>query len=100
MRGFGVTSVSFAVETHMNRVAKVLDVDPFELRMRNAQRIGDTTPNRVALHDPSTIPVIQAVAEAAGIELAGHLRSMTNASRSGELLPEHLVAQQALGKEQ
>ena len=28
MRGFGVTSVSFAVETHMNRIAEVLGIDP------------------------------------------------------------------------
>ena len=28
MRGFGVTSVSFAVETHINRVAEVLGIDP------------------------------------------------------------------------
>src|SRR5213075_3028312 len=31
MRGFGVTSVSFAVETHMNRVAEVLDLDPLQI---------------------------------------------------------------------
>ena len=42
MRGFGVTSVSFAVETHMNRIADVLGMDPYELRLRNANRIGDT----------------------------------------------------------
>ena len=47
MRGFGVTSVSFAVETHMNRIADVLGIDPYELRLRNANRIGDTTPNSV-----------------------------------------------------
>src|SRR5204863_421788 len=43
MRGFGVTSVSFAVETHLNRIADVLGIDPWELRLKNANRIGDTT---------------------------------------------------------
>ena len=100
MRGFGVTSVSFAVETHMSRIAKVLDVDPFELRLKNGNRIGDTTANGVVLHDPSTVPVAQALAKATGVELADDLAAMTNAPRSGVLLPEHLVAQQVVnGKE-
>ncbi len=55
MRGFGVTSVSLAVETHLNRVADVLGIDPYELRLKNANRIGDTTGNRVVMHDPSTV---------------------------------------------
>jgi CO/xanthine dehydrogenase Mo-binding subunit len=100
MRGFGVTSVSFAVETHMSRVAEVIGMDPYELRLRNANRIGDTTANTVVLKDPSTVPVVQALAEAAGIELSAGYRTMTSDPRSGELLPEHLVAQQVLdGKE-
>jgi CO/xanthine dehydrogenase Mo-binding subunit len=96
MRGFGVTSVSFAVETHMSRIAEVLGIDPYELRLRNANRVADTTPNTVVLHDPSTVTVVQAVAEAAGVELAGELRAMTSEPRSGELLPDHLASQQVL----
>ena len=69
MRGFGVTSVSFAIEMHLNRVADVLGIDPFELRLKNANRIGDTTGNRVVMHDPSTVPVMLAAAERAGHEL-------------------------------
>ena len=99
MRGFGVTSVSFAVETHVSRIADVLGIDPYELRLKNANRIGDTTPNTVVLQDPSTVPVVQSVAEAAGVELAGDYRSMTSDPREGSLLPEHLVDQQVLGKE-
>ena len=96
MRGFGVTSVSFAVETHMNRIANELGMDPYELRLKNANRIGDTTANRVVLKDPSTVPVLQALAEAAGIELAAEFRTMTSEPRTGALLPEHLVEQQVL----
>jgi CO/xanthine dehydrogenase Mo-binding subunit len=99
MRGFGVTSVSFAVETHMTRVADVLGLDPYELRLKNANRIGDTTPNRVVLKDPSTVPVVQALAEEAGVELGTSYRAMTSAPRSGELLPEHLAEQQVLERE-
>jgi CO/xanthine dehydrogenase Mo-binding subunit len=99
MRGFGVTSISFAIETHMNRVAQELGLDPYEFRLKNANRIGDTTPNRVVLRDPSTVPVLQAIAAAAGVELGTAEKQMTNAPRSGDLLPEWLVAQQANGKE-
>jgi CO/xanthine dehydrogenase Mo-binding subunit len=97
MRGFGVTSVSFAVEMHMNRVAEVLGLDPFELRLKNANRIGDTTANRVVLKDPSTVPVMLAMADKIGHKLGPEYQSMTNEPRSGDLLPEHLVAQ--IGRE-
>jgi CO/xanthine dehydrogenase Mo-binding subunit len=95
MRGFGVTSVSFAVEMQMNRIAEVLGLDPFQLRLRNANRIGDTTANRVALKDPSTVPVMLSMAERIGHELPAEYRAMTNEPRSGDLLPEHLAAQQS-----
>jgi CO/xanthine dehydrogenase Mo-binding subunit len=93
MRGFGVTSVSFATETHMSRIAQVLGLDPFEIRLKNANRIGDTSPNGVVYTDPSTVPTIQAIAEATGHELDADYRTMTTAPREGGLLPEHLLAQ-------
>jgi CO/xanthine dehydrogenase Mo-binding subunit len=97
MRGFGVTSVSFAVETHMTRIATVLGIDPYELRLKNANRLGDTTPNGVRLSDPSTVATIQAAAGAAGVELAPEYAAMTSGHRSGPLLPPHLEAQQQNG---
>jgi CO/xanthine dehydrogenase Mo-binding subunit len=95
MRGFGVTSVSLAVELHMARVADQLGMNPLELRLKNANRIGDTTGNRVVMHDPSTVPVTLAAAGAAGLDLGDDYKEMTQDRRSGDLLPEHLVAQQA-----
>jgi CO/xanthine dehydrogenase Mo-binding subunit len=95
MRGFGVTSVSLAVETHLNRIAQVLGLDPLELRLKNANRIGDTTGNRVVMHDPSTVAVTLAAAERVGYELGDEYRGMTSERRTGELLPEHLETQQA-----
>jgi CO/xanthine dehydrogenase Mo-binding subunit len=95
MRGFGVTSVSMAVELHMTRVAEVLGISPWELRLKNANRIGDTTANRVAMQDPSTVPVTLAAAARVGEKLGPEYASMTAERRSGDLLPEHLVAQQA-----
>ena len=95
MRGFGVTSVSMATETHMTRIAEVLGLSPWEIRLKNANRIGDTTGNLVAMQDPSTVTVTQAAAERIGLELAPEYRSMTSDRRTGDLLPDHLVAQQA-----
>ncbi len=95
MRGFGVTSVSLAVELHMARVADQLGMNPLELRLKNANRIGDTTGNRVVMHDPSTVPVTLAAADVAGLELGSEYQAMTQERRSGDLLPDHLVAQQA-----
>jgi CO/xanthine dehydrogenase Mo-binding subunit len=80
----------------MNRVAGVLGVDPFELRLKNASRVGDTTPNRVVLHDPSSVAVIQALAGEAGVTLPAGSRTMTNAPRTGDLLPPWLVDQQVV----
>ena len=94
MRGFGVTSASFAVETHMNRVAEVLGIDPWELRLKNANRVADTSPSRVAYANPSTVTTLLAAADAAGVQLSAQLRAMTNARRKGALLPVHLVGQQ------
>ncbi|HXV33212.1 MAG TPA: molybdopterin cofactor-binding domain-containing protein [Gaiellaceae bacterium] len=92
MRGFGVTSVSYAAEMHMNRIADVLGLDPFAVRLKNANRIGDLTGNMVRLKDPSTVAVMLAAAERIGHELPAELRGMTNEPRTGELLPEHLKA--------
>jgi len=84
----------------MSRIADVLGIAPWELRLKNANRIGDTTPNRVTLEDPSTVPVVQTLAARTGVELSAELRAMTNAPRSGDALPEHLVAQQTLEGEE
>jgi CO/xanthine dehydrogenase Mo-binding subunit len=95
MRGFGVTSVSMAVETHMERVAEQLGMSSIELRLKNANRVGDTTANRVVMQDPSTVPVTLTAAREVGYDLGDEYWSMDSGRRSGELLPDHLVAQQA-----
>ena len=42
-RGFGVLQSAFAVESMMDRLAETLEIDPVELRRRNALRVGSVT---------------------------------------------------------
>ncbi len=93
MRGFGVTSVSFATETHLTRIALELGLDPYEVRLKNANRIGDTSPNRIVYTDPSIVPVVKALAGGMKTDLAPEYAAMSRDQRTGDLLPEHLVGQ-------
>ncbi|HWP96643.1 MAG TPA: xanthine dehydrogenase family protein molybdopterin-binding subunit [Syntrophomonadaceae bacterium] len=48
-RGFGHTSCTFAVERTMDKLAALLNIDPLELRRKNAITPGETTPTQVVL---------------------------------------------------
>lgn len=48
-RGFGHSELTFAIERTMDLLAKRLNVDPLELRLKNAIAPGDTTPTQVLL---------------------------------------------------
>ncbi len=50
-RGFGAPQSLFALESHMNRIAEALGMDPAELRRRNAYRTGDVTPTGQVLRE-------------------------------------------------
>jgi CO/xanthine dehydrogenase Mo-binding subunit len=43
MRGFGTPQVAFAHESQMDMLAEKLGMDPFEIRRRNALRVGSVT---------------------------------------------------------
>ncbi len=43
MRGFGVPQIAFAHESQMDLLAKALNMDPIEIRMKNALRRGSET---------------------------------------------------------
>ncbi len=40
MRGFGSPQVAFGMEQQMDRMARALEIDPFEFRLKNALDIG------------------------------------------------------------
>ncbi len=50
-RGFGVTQSAFAVESIMDMLAEELEMDPVELRRRNALRVGSVTNTGQVLHE-------------------------------------------------
>ena len=43
-RGFGAPQTIWAMERHMDRIARTLRLDPLALREKNLLRVGDTTP--------------------------------------------------------
>ncbi|MDH3255795.1 MAG: molybdopterin-dependent oxidoreductase, partial [Acidobacteriota bacterium] len=63
-RGFGAPQSQFAIERHMDRVARRVGLDPFEVRWRNALREGDVLPTGQQL-DASTaaLECLERVAE-------------------------------------
>ena len=70
MRGFGVTIGDFALESQMDRIARELDIDPLELRLKNAYRDGDMKAHRKVAEGTALIEVIQKAAELVDHELA------------------------------
>ncbi|MBC2723471.1 xanthine dehydrogenase family protein molybdopterin-binding subunit [Desulfosporosinus sp.] len=50
-RGFGHSELSFAFERAMDMLAKKLDMNPLELRMKNAILPGQTTPTQIRLNE-------------------------------------------------
>ena len=80
MRGFGVTPASFAVEMQMDKIAKVVEMDPWEIRFLNAYRDGDMKPHQKVVEDATLIEVMQAAAELVGHELPEGCKRMKSSN--------------------
>jgi OHCU decarboxylase len=73
MRGFGAVQVAFAHEAQMDRLAAALDIDPVDLRVRNAmtpdsrmptgQRVGEPAPVAELLERVRAMPMPPAEAD-------------------------------------
>jgi CO/xanthine dehydrogenase Mo-binding subunit len=79
MRGFGVTIADYALESQMDRIARALEMDPLQLRLKNAYRDGDMKAHRKRAEGTALIEVIQRAAELVGHELPGEYRAMSSA---------------------
>ncbi len=65
MRGFGVTIGDFALEVQMDKIARLIGMDPLELRFINAYRDGDMKAHGEVAHGAALIETMQAAAELA-----------------------------------
>ncbi|MEU9606568.1 molybdopterin cofactor-binding domain-containing protein [Streptomyces sp. NPDC048057] len=55
MRGFGAVQACFAYEAQMDKLAAALDLDPVELRRRNAMEQGSTMPTGQRVDSPAPV---------------------------------------------
>lgn len=62
MRGFGDNMVAFPMESHMDLMARKLEMDPFEFRIINALEIGKATGSGQILK--ASVPIKQCLIEA------------------------------------
>jgi CO/xanthine dehydrogenase Mo-binding subunit len=81
MRGFGVTIGDFALEVQMDRIARLLGRDPFEIRLQNAYRDGDVKAHRKTVEGAALVEVIQAAAARVGKQLTPGYRAMSSNAR-------------------
>ena len=58
-RGFGAPQSLFALERHMNEIAKLLHLSPEEFRSRNLLQKGDTTATGQQILDEIDLPALQ-----------------------------------------
>ena len=65
-RAPGETQTLFAVENHMDMMARELGLDPLEFRLRNALRDGDTRSTGESLRDARGVDVLRRVSEVSG----------------------------------
>jgi CO/xanthine dehydrogenase Mo-binding subunit len=65
MRGFGAVQTCFAAEAQMDKLAVALEMDPVEIRLRNALAPGDTLPTGQRV--TGSLPVAEVIRRAAEI---------------------------------
>jgi CO/xanthine dehydrogenase Mo-binding subunit len=66
MRGFGAVQTCFAAEAQMDKLAAALELDPVEVRLRNALAPGDTLPTGQRID--GSLPVAEVIRRCAALE--------------------------------
>ncbi len=75
VRGFGNPEATFAVESQTDEIAEALGIDPIELRLRNANRPGDVTPQGMRITSCGLSECLETVRRESGWdERRGRLR--------------------------
>jgi CO/xanthine dehydrogenase Mo-binding subunit len=83
LRGFGVTPASFAIEVQMDKIARTIGMDPWEIRFLNAYRNGQIKAIRKAVQDATLIETMQAAAKLVGHPLPERLLAMSSGNGKG-----------------
>jgi len=81
MRGFAVTPCSFASEAQMERVARTVGIDSFEIRMINALRKGEKMHTGNEPDSVGAIEVMQKLAQISGKQLPDEFMKMNSYER-------------------
>jgi CO/xanthine dehydrogenase Mo-binding subunit len=99
MRGFGVTASDFALEIQMDKLARLVGMDPMEFRILNAYRDGDMKAHHKRTEGAALIECVQAAAEMTNWPIADKYKQMSSRagggwSPSGEAAPPTQPASQ------
>lgn len=81
MRAWGFANLNAALETQVNRIAKIVGIDPWELRFINGWRDGDISPSQWKVESAGLIEAMKKTAELGGIKLPDHLNAMNSQRR-------------------
>jgi CO/xanthine dehydrogenase Mo-binding subunit len=78
MRGFGVTIADFALEVQMDKLARLIGMDPLEFRFINAYRDGDMKAHRQPTEGAALIECMQEASRAANWPVAEKYMAMSS----------------------
>ncbi|MGI9520573.1 MAG: xanthine dehydrogenase family protein molybdopterin-binding subunit [Hyphomicrobiaceae bacterium] len=91
MRGFGVTGVDFALEVQMDKLARLLGMDPIEFRLLNAYRDGDMKAHRREAKNCALIECCQVAAEKTNWPIREAFKQMSSRKSGGAQRVESLA---------
>jgi len=78
MRGFGVTIGDFAIEVQMDKLARLIGMDPMDFRILNAYRDGDMKAHQKTVEGAALIECVQAAAKLADWPIAEKYAAMSS----------------------
>lgn len=76
-RGFGNLQATFAVESHMDKLAEAVGMDPMAFRLHNAQEPGETSPQGMVFHTCGMADCLETATEKSGF-LENHAANENN----------------------
>jgi CO/xanthine dehydrogenase Mo-binding subunit len=68
MRGPGEAQATFALESHMDEIARRMEIDPLEFRRKNILMPGDLTPMNETFEGVRALEALEAAVEASGFD--------------------------------